>query len=74
MHFTWEEALPRSQGAEARVKPAKQRPTGASTRAGERGEHGSWHRTLGATHLSVKSSSRSSSRWVCEGGMGDGRG
>lgn len=37
MHFSREKALPRSQGAEARVEPAKQRPMGASTRGrGER--------------------------------------
>lgn len=74
MHFSQEDALPRSQGAEAMGKPAKQRPTGASTRAGESREPGSWHGTQGATHLSVKSSSSSRRRWVREGGMGDGRG
>lgn len=38
------------------------------------GERGSRRGLQGATHLSVKSSGRSSSRRVREGGMGDGRG
>lgn len=68
--------MPRSQGAEGRADPAKRRPGEGEPRAG--GQEGpAPAREEGrdsGTHLSVKSSGRSSSRRVREGGVGDGRG
>lgn len=70
MHFSWEEALPGSQGSNQPSRDWQERAPGA----GDRGQPGSWHGTRGATHLSVKSSSRGGGCRVGEGGMGDGGG
>lgn len=79
MHFSREEALPQEPrcGGQDRTSQAETQGSEHQGQGGqrrERGEPGSWHRTWGATHLSVKSSGRGSGRRVGEGGMGDGRG
>lgn len=65
-----------AQGPRCRGQGQTGQAETAAMRAPWQGERKAqpWHGRRGATHLSVKSSSRSSGRRVREGGVGDGRG